>query len=548
MSLRAPIVYCLPEETARVARAAFPKGNPYLRVADALGPIYQNAAFADLFPAEGQPAVAPAQLALATLFQFAEGLTDRQAADAVRGRLDWKYALCLELEDPGFDASVLCEFRARLLAGGAEARLFETLLTLLREQGLVKARGTQRTDATHVLAAVQRLNRLELVGETLRHALDVLATAAPAWLRAWVPDDWFARYERRFPAARLPQAQAARAALAAQIGADGRQLLAAVGAERAPAWLRDLPAVETLRQVWVQNYHAGEPARWREATDLPPAAVLIGSPHDPEARYCAKRATHWTGYKVHLTETCDPDAPHLITDVATTPAPTPDHTVTAAVQARLAARALLPAVQLVDTGYVTADHLVTSAEERGCTLLGPVHEDYSWQAQAAAGYAQADFVLDWAAERATCPQGRVSGSWQPGTDGGGLPLIRIRFATADCAACPVRAACVRGARPRTLGIRPQPHYAALLAARQRQQTAEFRARYAQRAGVEGTIAQGVSLGDLRRTRYRGLAKTYLLHLVIAAALNLARLAAWLTEQPWARTRTSAFARLAPARR
>jgi len=256
MSLRAPLVYCLPEDTARVARAAFPKGHAYLRVFDALGPIYTNPQFADLFPTAGQPAVAPAQLALATIFQFAEGLSDRQAADAVRGRIDWKYALCLELEDPGFDASVLSEFRARLLSGAAEARLFDTLLGVLRDQGLVKARGRQRTDSTHVLAAVQVLNRLEFVGEALRHALNALATAAPDWLRAQPPAAWFDRYAQRFAEYRLPDALAARTALAEQIGADGRELLAAVSAAGAPAWLRDVPVVETLRRAWVQQVHA----------------------------------------------------------------------------------------------------------------------------------------------------------------------------------------------------------------------------------------------------------------------------------------------------
>ncbi|MFN8539477.1 MAG: IS1182 family transposase [Thermomicrobiales bacterium] len=460
----------------------------------------------------------------------------------MRGRLDWKYALCLELEDPGFDASVLCEFRQRLLDHGAAARLFEALLTLAREAGLVKARGTQRTDSTHVLAAVRQLNRLELVGEALRHALEVLATAAPDWLAAWVPEAWFERYARRFPDRRLPAAQAARAALAAEVGADGRQLLAAAWADDAPAWLRAVPAVETLRVVWLQHYHAGDPPRWREAADLPPAAALVASPHDPEARYCAKRATHWTGYKVHLTESCDADGPHLVTDVATAPAPEPDHAVTAAVQERLAARAVLPATHLVDTGYVTAEHLVGSAQ-RGCDLVGPVLGDTSWQARAGAGYAQADFALDWAAEQATCPQGRASQRWKPARDSDGHPVVRVTFAPADCAACPAREHCVRGVRPRALVVRPQPQQAALLAARQRQHTADFRAAYAQRAGVEGTIAQGVALGALRRTRYRGLAKTSLLHLALATALNLARLAAWFAARPLARTRTSAFARL-----
>src|SRR5262245_8177052 len=172
MSLRAPLAYSIPEQTAQVAHAAFPKGNPYMRMRDALGPIYINPEFRALFSKTGQPAEAPAHLALVTIMQFAEGLSDGQAADAVRGRIDWKYALALELTDPGFDSSVLSEFRTRLIVGNAEYLLFETMVTLFREQGLVKARGKQRTDATHVLAAIHVLNRLECVGETLRHALN----------------------------------------------------------------------------------------------------------------------------------------------------------------------------------------------------------------------------------------------------------------------------------------------------------------------------------------------------------------------------------------
>jgi len=237
MSLRSPLFYCLPDETARVARAAFPRGNPYLRMYDTLGPLFASPDFADLYPEEGQPAVDPALLALVTIFQFVEGLPDRQAADAVRGRIDWKYALCLPLDDEGFDASVLSEFRARLIAGGAERRLFATLLERLKDEALVKPRGRQRTDSTHVLAAIQVLSRLECMGEMLRHALDTLARVAPDWLRAWVPAAWFDRYGQRFQDYRLPQGKAARTALAEEIGADGRQLLAAVFDPDAPAWL-----------------------------------------------------------------------------------------------------------------------------------------------------------------------------------------------------------------------------------------------------------------------------------------------------------------------
>ncbi len=546
MSLRAPIVYCLPEDTAEVARAAFPKGNTYLRVYDALGPIYTNPQFATLFPQEGQPAVAPAQLALATIFQFAEGLSDRQAAEAVRARIDWKYALCLPLTDPGFDASVLSEFRDRLLAGEVETLLFDALLAVLKDAGLVKPRSRQRTDSTHVLAAIQVLNRLELVGETLRHALNTLAAVAPAWLQAWGPADWFARYSHRFEEYRLPDALAARRALAEQIGADGRDLLATVFASETATWLAQVPAVETLRRVWVQQFYAEEPARWRLAEDLPPSAVVISSPYDPEARYSKKRETAWTGYKVHLTETCDDDTPSIVTDVDTTVATTVDHAVTAAVQERLATRGLTPREHLADTSYITADHLVTSRTGHDCTLLGPIHEDYSWQARAGEGFGAAQFAVDWEQERATCPQGRVSRIWKPTRDSAGRDIINIRFDYADCRDCPARQRCVSSDRERALAIRPRPLFEALHDARRRQHTPEFRKRYHARAGIEGTFSQGVSIGDLRRTRYIGLAKTRLLHLLIATALNFHRVAAWLAERPRAQTRVSAFARLAPA--
>jgi transposase len=198
MSLHPPSRDGMPEQTIQVARAAFPQGNPSRRMRDALGPISTNPAFAALFSHTGRPAEAPAQLALITGRQCAEGLSDVQAADAVRARIDWKDALALDLTDPGFDASVLRECRQRLITGQAELLLFETMLTLVRDQGLRTAKGRQRPDSTHVLAAIPTLNRLECVGETRRQALNLLATAAPAWLRSWVPAVWFDRYRRRF--------------------------------------------------------------------------------------------------------------------------------------------------------------------------------------------------------------------------------------------------------------------------------------------------------------------------------------------------------------
>ena len=160
MSLRPTPCRDVPAATAAIARAAFPHGSPYLRLRDHLGTIFTDAQFASLFAPCGQPAECPWRLALVSLLQFAENLSDRRAADAVRSRIDWKYLLGLELTDPGFDASVLSEFRGRLVAGGLEEQLLDTLLVLCREHKLLSARGRQRTDSTHVLGAGRSLNRL----------------------------------------------------------------------------------------------------------------------------------------------------------------------------------------------------------------------------------------------------------------------------------------------------------------------------------------------------------------------------------------------------
>src|SRR5215212_6965262 len=237
MSLNAPLFYVIPEETVQVAQAAFPKRNRYLRVRDTFGSLFENPTFAHLFSHTGQPAEDPARLALITILQFAERLSDDQAADAVRSRIDWKYLLALPLTHAGFDASVLSEFRTRLVEGNAEHLLFDTLLTQFREQGLLRARGRQRSDSTHVLAAVRALNRLECVGATLRHALNSLAIVAPDGVLTHGQPDWLERYGSRFEDYRLPESKAEREVLDTLNGADGRTLLTAIYATDAPAWL-----------------------------------------------------------------------------------------------------------------------------------------------------------------------------------------------------------------------------------------------------------------------------------------------------------------------
>jgi transposase len=217
-----------------------------------LGPRSTDQPCAALFPTRGQPGLAPAQRALVTVRQCGAGLADRHAADAVRRRIDGKDVLGRALTDAGCDCSVMREFRDRRLDGAQALLLLTALLDHGPTAGVRTARGRQRTDSTRVLAAIHALNRLENVGAPLRHALDVRATVAPAWRRGVVPPAWFVRSGRRLAAYRLPKEATLRQALAAQIGADGRHRLTAIHAPTAPAWLREVSAVVTLRHVWVQ--------------------------------------------------------------------------------------------------------------------------------------------------------------------------------------------------------------------------------------------------------------------------------------------------------
>lgn len=551
MSLKPQPIGPVPEETARIARAAYPRGNIYLQLRDEFGTIYEDEDFVNLYPRRGQPAEAPWRLALVSVMQFREGLSDRQAADAVRGRLDWKYLLGLEVGDPGFDASVLVEFRQRLLANKEECLVFDLFLTKLREHGYLKTRGQQRTDSTHVLAKVRSLNRVEVVGETFRAALNSLAVAAPEWLKGKWQEAWIERYEHRIEDYRLPNGQQAREAYAVIIGTDGANLLSAVYADTAPAWLREIPAVQTLRRVWVQNFYWEEgELSWRDLSTMPSAGSLINSPYDPEAWYAQKRETSWIGYKLHVTETCDDDAPHLITHIETTPAPQADDEAIPSIHEALAVHQVLPGKHVVDTGYVDAQELVRSRQQYGVDLFGPTREDYQWQARDGTGFAADQFAIDWQQECATCPAGKTSSSWSPVADRRGNPVIKIKFAVQDCRPCPQRQQCTRSQSTsprRVLTVRPEPQYQALQVARQRQATPEFKTAYNKRAGIEGTLSQGIRAFDLRHARYRGLEKVHLQQVFTATAFNVCRMYAWLTEQPRAQTRHAAFVRLVKKR-
>jgi transposase len=547
----------VPDDTARVAHAAFRTRNPYLILRDRLGTLFTDADFADLYPKRGQPAYAPWRLALVTLMQFREGLSDRQAAEAVRGRIDWKYLLALDLDDPGFDRSVLCEFRGRLLGNTAVDRLLARVVDAAREDGLLKARGRQRTDSTHVLAAVRSLNRLELAAETLRAALNDIAVVAPDWLRALAPADWHERYDMRVEERRIPEVGPKRDAYVAQVGADGFRLLDALARSDAPPDAAVLPAIGTLRRVWARHFERIEDrqdgsgqdggARLRPVRGRGPGDRLE-SPYDTEARYRTKANTTWTGYMVHFTETCDPGAPRLVVHADTVPANVHDALRTAPIHAALAGKGLAPSEHLVDSAYVSADHLISAHTQHGIALIGPGRPDLSWQSHTEGAFTAADFTVDWDRQKARCPEGKESAGWYKDVKRPGQRArVRAQFRAADCRNCASRSRCTRTQTPnqgRVLAILPRDEHDALAAARARGRTAEGRRLYAQRQGIESTMSQAVRAFGLRRTRYRGLAKTGLQHVATAAAINLDRIAAWFGGRPIAPTRVSRFAALA----
>src|SRR5216683_3086365 len=407
-----------------------------VQVRDRLGQWLEDGEFAAAFGDRGRPGWSPSRLALVTILQREENLADRAAAEAVRTRIDWQYLLGLPLDDPGFDPTVLVEFRARVADAGLEQVVLDALLEKLAAGGLVRAGGKQRTDSTHVIAAVAGLNRLELVGESVRAALEALAAACPDWLeqRVCVPD-FARRYGTPMTSWRPPASQARRDELAIAYARDGYALLEAVYDSAAPAWLRELPAADVLRRVLLQNYArtitGGKEVIKRrekepEGDGLPPGHARIASPYDTDARWGVKRDTFWLGYKLHITETCD-DAPpctcrtgaaagprgagsaavggrehakgcpslvfpNLITHVATTDATVTDNQMTGVIHGGLAERNLAPGRHYLDSGYLSAEAVVHAARSHGIALIGPLLADNSAQARAG-GYTQQAFTI-----------------------------------------------------------------------------------------------------------------------------------------------------------
>ena len=546
MSLQPAPLPSLPAATARVAKAAFKrKGNVYLTIGDQLGALFDDVDFACLYAADGAPALSPNLIALVTIFQFMENMPDAEAADAVRSRIDWKYALHLALDDMGFDSSVLSDFRGRLEQHGQVQALYEQVLKRLAALGLVKKGGKQRTDSAAVLAATQLLNRVQLVAETMRLAVEALSVYRPEWLRLIALPHWYERYSLMLTSFRLPRAKAQQEQLALDIGRDGFHLLDALQRPDAPSQAATLPEVIVLAQVWEQQFERHDDGpRWRTKADKPPAGQVIVSPHDPEARFTVHDAKSWTGYAVHWTETCDADLPHIITHVATTATDVRDVEMLPQIHADLQRLDLLPSAHWVDGGYASVGNVVASAADYGVRLIGPLPGDSSWQARTLGGITLEQFHIDHEKQQATCPQGQKSHKWRVYTDAD-PPFIQIEFPKAVCQTCAVRELCTHSkAEGRKLTL--SPHYETLQAGRRQQQTAEFAAAYTLRAGIEGTVSAMIRAHGARRTRYKGAAKTHMQNLLIATAANLRRTALWLMGERPGTTRPPGLHALAPA--
>ena len=542
MSIKPQPINPVPADTQRVANAAFRKGNPYVTLRNELGTVFEDSDFTDLFSSTGRPSVPPWRLALVTVLQFRESLSDRQAAESVRSRIDWKYLLGLELTDEGFDFSVLSEFRGRLIASEQEHLLLDKLLQSCQEKGLIKPRGKQRTDATSVVAAIRKLNRLELVGETMRATLNELATVAPEWLTTIAPDEWYLHYGRRVEDYQLPKSDAKRSAYAQQVGEDAYYLLSCLEVSEIADW-QDFAQVKALKLMLVRHYEytadapAGKRVRWKSKKELPRAEVGIESPYDVDARFRSRRGVNWIGYAVHFSETCDDDdSCNLITHVETTDATVHEAQRTEAIHQALADKQLSPSEHFVDSAYVSAEILV-NAKEQQIEMVGPTRQNASWQSKTEGAYDETRFDIDWSAETVTCPEGKQSKSWKTFVKDVDREYIKTRFSSSDCSVCAAKELCTRSPA-RSVAFLPQKKYEALEQARATHSSSEGKERYKRRAGIEGTLSQGVRSFGLRRSRYRGLAKTHLQNMAIGAAINFDRLINWFDGVPIAKTRVS----------
>ncbi len=466
----------------------------------------------------GRPATDPVMLAGVTLLQFMEKVPDRAAAEHVVFHLGWKYALDLELTDCGFHPTVLVYFRDRLEEKGAERVIFDCVLELLVELGLVKKRGKQRLDSTHILGYVKEMSRLECAVETVRLALKDLEQAMGRGKR---PEFWgrlWALYVQSEVDWRLGKAE--RDSRYRQCGQDMKELVEWI--DRNHSKFSELEAVKLLRRVFFEQFEVVE-GKLEVTAKRPPRSIQ--NPHDPDAHYADKGKKQWVGYKVHVVETVEPSQPakvkgeageHFITEILTGEAAQDEMAGLAEVLKEEAEHhGIEPQALYADAGYVT-ERTLSEAEKGAMELLGPTRPDPH------PGPYNADaFCVDIEKQQAICPQGNVSTQWSRIRDAYmGTEYYRIEWGN-QCDRCPVQKQCTRsksGRRILVVGLR----HDLVEKRRAEMRAADFSKKMYPRNGVEGTLSELVRGHGLRRTKYRGLSRVRLSHYLMGAACNVKR--------------------------
>lgn len=530
MCLKPKEPWPMPQETGEIGAKILKAESVYKLVGDDLFNQFTEADFADLYAEEGKPGYSPVILGFVSIFQSLEKYPDRQAAEAVRMRLDWKYALHLPLTYMGFDFSVLSEFRDRLLNQQAERRIFDRLVEAFRIKGLIKERGKQRTDSMAMLTKMRQLSRLELVVESLRLAVGAVLKKDRSWGESVIPPDWEERYGERFVMQRHTREEWTE--YDRTIGEDGQWLLVRLENEDVPVELKNLPEVQVLKAVWAQQFQQEGGKMVSQPSGNYDGHTRIQNPHDPQARYSKKHSFEWVGGKVQATETDDEGYPHLITDIAGTCSSLTDYEALSPIQDRLAERKCLPAEQYVDSGYMSGPNLEHS-QDQGIDLIGPTQAVVSRQTKMPNGITTDQFTIDLDHQQATCPTGQTAKA-----DYGWKGKVRFHFEQEMCQACLLRTRCCAGIGGRTLCVGLS--YPLLQQARQRQKTEAFKQDYHKhRSGVEGCLSALARGNGLRVSRYIGHPKRHLQALFGGAAANLKRVARWLAgirpirhHRPW----------------
>ncbi len=518
MSLQDSFPSEIPEITRQMVEEVLPTDSVCRLLGNQAEQLINEADLAKMYHREGSGAINPVILSFVLILQFTEDLPDRLAALMMVMRLDWKYALRQELDWKGCNFSSLSNFRKRLREHNQEFIIFDQLLSYLKQAGYLKSK-RQRTDASHILGAIEQLSRLELVWETLRLALVELINVDAKWVIEQCPPSFVSDYSQERSDYRLKPAQVAESM--GQAGQDGLWLLQQVKMLGVAQW-QSLPAIEILERVLNEQFEIvdqhNSTLQIKANTDA--SGDVIASPHDADVRFSKKgKDTKWEGYKLQVTETVDDDLP-LITDIAVHSAIEHDSPALETIQDRLEQREVLPEQQYIDRAYCNGK-TIEDSQARGIDLRGYV----SSCTRKPKGFRLQDFEIDLQNRRAVCPQGHEASVFNASSQHD--VAFHVRFGNV-CQACPLKHLCTTSKRGRSLQI--SPYHDRLTQRRQMQQSDEFAQEMNARARIESTICELMRKHGLRQGRYRGQQKVELQAAFTAVAVNLKRFARYLSKQ------------------